>query len=291
MKRLFLFSFLHLCFVLISQTVIESKPAPKKEEEKVFYFRDTTFTASGVKFEITEAKGTWDKFKCSIYINNPTKNYVIIDPEDIRGHIKGSDKSHHNKKDQMLVVAPNSSNTFQIKFTQYEFRYPAIDLRLDKIGFSDSIFAIYDFKDISLSEENQRVNGPVIWSYYKQDVDQNDGIRIHGKLRYHGDKFLFFYPENAVFKSSKGNFNSVVAPKTIGSFNNTYYDRYSISEKTLFSFPVKKKETKKGSKATMDLIGVFKEYSIKKAEGFTITLVKAPDHEGKKKGRKNSDTD
>jgi hypothetical protein len=287
MRRLFLFSFLHFCLFLISQTVTPT-PSDKGKEEKAFCYNDTLFSLNGAKIEVHSARSTWDKFKCTLEIQNTTKNYLIIDPYDIRGHIGSSEKSFHDKKEGMIVVAPNETKKFKIKFSQFDFLQPVIEIRADKICYSDTVASVYDMPDMDISMENQRKIAPVQWAMTNKDYDVHRGVRVSGKLKYRGDKFLRFFPDNATLKTTDGNFNSIAEGNgIIAHYNDPYYDRFDNFEKTVFIFPTKRNALKKGSKSILNLNGVFKEYSIKKSEGFTITLRKDPN--GKKSKTRDED--
>lgn len=268
---------LRFLFIIISLfLLLNSLQSQTQEETKFFLYKDTGLVYSNVRFNITKCMSTSKKLQCELIINNSNNSYVVLDPFQIYSTTNnGKNKSYCNNHSS-LVVPPMSSQKFELTFKGLDFRNPNVGVVFTKIQFTDSLFAVYNFQGLLLTEKNQRRVGSITYTLINRDFDKSKNcIRLSGKLNYRGDKFLVISLENAILKTNDGNAYYNIGEKGwyIKSYNNTYYDKNRKYEKQFLFFPTKKKYLKFDMQSTLNFENVLKEYSIKSIDGFNLQLV------------------
>lgn len=245
-----------------------------RSQKTDFYFKDATTDVSGFKFEINQAVAVENTFKATVIVNNPGAKYMIIDVLEIFGTVGEGDIKSRNKKSGKIIVEPKSTEKFDIKFKDLDYRKPNFTIHFSSIKITDSAVAVYDFKELPLVLENHCKSGPLTWVMTSKDFDIHRGIRVLGKVKYRGDKFLTINLENAFLTTSDGGkyYNSREEGGLISTYNLRFYRPGEYFEKQVMIFPAKKVNLKTEKNATLNLTNVFKEYSLNSLSTVSIHL-------------------
>jgi hypothetical protein len=271
MRLLLIISILILPSIFYPQDQIKSD----KEGDKQF-FKDTTIVFNGLKVEFVKCFATEKKLQMIVNVVNTENKYFILDPLDVFANVSTGDIRIRDTKHKKVIIEPNSEQKIKLEFEGPDYRVPAITINFTKMEMSDEAVTTFSFSDMSVTKENFCKSGPVTWFLEQKDFDIHKGIRLSGKVKYSGTKFLTIDLDKAVMiTGDSGKYNNVGEKGgLIERYNNKYFDFKNNFEKEVLFFPAKRENLKEDKKAVINLSNVFTEHNLIPTNGFKINLRK-----------------
>lgn len=277
-------------FILVLLSLTSLNTIAQEEDDKRMFYKDTLFEFNGSKIEITKTLATEKYFKSVVSISNQTDQFMIINPWEIFGKVKGSDEKFSASSKKTIVVPPKYIKKFTVKFEGKDFRAPALQYDFSKMQITEKIESVYELEDIDINKENYRALGPIKWRMVKKmEPDHGkDDFQIMAEIEYTGDKFLGIFYNNIVLTTKDGGKYINVGKKT----GNFHYDKTKPFVKQSYLFPVEPKNAKKSNEPKLTFRDVFKEYSLTTIVGFKVHLRQGTieDYKGKA-GKPDNDKD
>lgn len=250
--------------------VLNSHSFRCQSKDEKFFYKDTMFDFHGIKIELSKSLSTKESFKSTVTINNPTDQFVLVNPSEVFGFGATSKNKHVALSKRVIAVAPKYSRKFTIRFEGEDFRESVLWMDFTKLQITDKVEAVYELQGMSVFKENNKQTGPVKWTILDIDESTHGKIeyRINCNVEYRGNKFLGIFYNNIILSNNAGE-TFVNVGKRNGKFS---YETGKPHERVNLIFTADAEKLGKKSEPVLKFNEVFKEYSLSTIEGFKINL-------------------
>ncbi|MBL7932897.1 MAG: hypothetical protein JNL60_13400 [Bacteroidia bacterium] len=136
----------------------DSSSSNKQDKpESLVIFRDTTIEYNGLIFEFKNNYSKRIFFKTTLYIHNPTKNYLALVADCMYVFTKDSEREGVHTSNP-FVVAPLHSIRYKMRFDGFKLNRDQIHLAIHKARVSDEKLAVYEpFKISTLPDRPYKI--------------------------------------------------------------------------------------------------------------------------------------
>jgi|GEM_PF-4638551 len=167
------------------------------------FYNDTIFEFNGCTIEL---KNTYIRKKLflrtTVKITNRTDKFMLIDPDDVFliSLARGETKSMYKKT---IVIPPNYSNKFELKFNDVGFDTPLLVYNFSKIRFTSHANLVYVISDLHLGRGYHSKLGKL--DVEMIDVKVTDEVyKVRIRVNYDGSDFLAINFNNIGINSPMG---------------------------------------------------------------------------------------
>ncbi len=234
-------------------------------KNKSRYYNDTTFEFNGYTIGL---KNTYNRKKLflrtTLEINNPSKNFVLINPKDI--FLSASSLTQKpSLYRKTIVVPPGHSLKFPVKFPDVSSEDSLINFSFSKITISKDVITAVGSGSLAIKNRKQYKDGNVKVEIIDVKEYQGD-VLIRVKISYKGNGFLAVNYNNIAAKNEKAD-TCYNLKKPVGK---AHINPKTNIESVNLVFP--RRCLNINARKTMFFKNVFTELSIEDLSGFETSL-------------------